>query len=237
MASSFFHSFLKNYQYFLGVDEVGRGPLAGPVISCAFSLSHKDLASFEAFSIDNNVTDSKKLSAKKRAIILEELNVDLAELIPHKVYKTRFGSFALGSCDHNEIDKINILQASLKSMVKASSELLKSQKLNLDKTIVLIDGNKKISLPSEFGKVTQETIVKGDSKCCLISIASIIAKEYRDALMVRYDEEYPGYNLGKHAGYPTVAHKLAIQTLGPSKIHRASFRGVKEYINHENSSL
>ncbi len=210
----------KSYQRIIGCDEVGRGPLAGPVVGGAVSLDDNSSTLVKLESL--GVTDSKKLTDKKRNKILVELgisisNVKLEEI--HKVPKTNI-SFVLFEHTHSEIDEMNILQASLSAMKNASDKLI----LGESKQIILIDGNK------DFDSVVQTMpVIKGDSKSLAIGLASIIAKVFRDEKMKHYDELYPGYSFGKHAGYPTKEHKHAIASIGPSKIHRKTFKGVKEF--------
>jgi ribonuclease HII len=204
----------------IGCDEVGRGPIAGPVVGCAVSLS--ETPKLMNFLKNLNVTDSKKLTEKKRKNILAELGVDLENLVPDKSYKNHHGfMFCLQSIDEKTIDEINILQASLLAMKNSAIKILSDEKS------ILIDGNKVFQIDGFKGNV--EAIVKGDSKNMAIALASIIAKEYRDELMKKFDQKYPGYGLASHAGYPTKAHKEAVKKLGVLPIHRRSFKGVKEY--------
>lgn len=179
-----------------GVDEAGRGPLAGPVVAAAVILP-------EEFTL-NGLDDSKKLTNPQRLQILE------------RVISSAL-SFAVGIVDHEEIDRINILRASLLAMEKAVSSLDRKP------DFLLIDGNQRTSLP-----IPQETIIKGDSRCCSIAAASIVAKVRRDELMNRYHELYPQYNFRTHKGYATREHMEAIKKYGPCPIHRKSFRGVLE---------
>lgn len=172
-----------------GVDEVGRGPLAGPVIAAAVVLK-RDIA---------GVTDSKKLSAKKR----DELCIRIhAEAL----------SFAYGRVEPYEIDEINIHNASLLAMQRAIANLA----ITPDK--LMVDG---LYVPQI--NIAAEAIVKGDSLINSIGAASIIAKVMRDREMIEMDELYPGYGFAKHKGYPTKEHKMALDKLGLSKIHRKSF--------------
>lgn len=206
-------NYFKNYQYIIGCDEVGRGPLAGPVVGCAVIIESGVLPLLKNLGL----TDSKKLSDKKRESIINELEIKF-ELNKKVEYKNF--SYCLWEHSPAEIDRINILQASLSCMSECANVLMQ------EKAITLIDGNK------EFKNFLypQETIVKGDSKSLAIGLASIIAKVYRDKLMKKYGLQYPGYGLEKHAGYPTKMHKEAIQNLGVTPIHRKSFKGVKEFI-------
>ena len=180
-----------------GIDEAGRGPLAGPVVSAAVILP-------DAFSVPG-ITDSKKLSPKKRDTLHKEI-------ISRSIW-------AVGMADAGEIDDLNILRAALLSMARAVD--------NLDKRpdYLLIDG--KFEIPHDL---PQKPVVKGDSLSISIAAASIIAKVFRDRIMEKYDSKFPGYGFSKHKGYPTKAHKQAIAKLGPCPIHRQTFKGVKEHI-------
>jgi len=212
--------FLKEYSCIIGCDEVGRGPIAGPVNACAVKI-------IDTKTVDQllkfDVTDSKKLSLKKRKVILDQLQIDVSKIQLNKKYiiknPTLYFEFCVTQLDADEIDKINILQASLAAMKNASDRLVSKD------SKILIDGNKTFQ-----SKVITEAIVKGDSKCVSIGLASIIAKVFRDEKMIIFDQEFPGYMLAKNAGYPTKEHKDAVKRLGPCLIHRKTFKGVKEYI-------
>ena len=210
---------LKKFKSVIGCDEVGRGPIAGPVNACAVKVGSIEVIKKLK---ELNVTDSKKISEKKRKLILLKLNIKIEEIKLNHVYLNRSlgENFSFCITEHTpaEIDQINILQASLSAM-KNACEIL-----GIESSKVLVDGNKTFSCLAET-----EAVIKGDSKVLVIGLASIIAKVFRDEKMKAYDEEFPGYKLGKHAGYPTKEHKLAVQKLGPSPIHRKSFRGVKEF--------
>ena len=185
-------------EYCAGIDEVGRGPLAGPVYAAAVVLDPLiDIVGLK---------DSKVLTVKKR----EELNTIIcAEAV----------DYAIGRADVEEIDSINILQASLSAMQRAASNLC----VPLD--FALVDGNTapRLRCPSDY-------LVKGDSKFDAIKAASIIAKVARDKEMLELDSMYPGYGFAKHKGYPTPAHLEALKTLGPSPIHRMSFAPCKQLL-------
>jgi len=187
----------KGFSRIAGVDEAGRGPLAGPVVSAAVILP-------ESFHNDA-VTDSKKLTPKKRDILYD-------------VIREQALAVGVGIAGPDEIDRINILQASLFSMKLAVENLPHPP------DYLLIDGNFTIPHP-----LPQAAIVKGDSLSISIAAASIIAKVTRDRLMTDYDARYPGYGFAGHKGYPTQAHRDAIRRLGPCPIHRRTFRGVREF--------
>lgn len=177
-----------------GVDEAGRGPLAGPVVAAAVILP-------ESFAIDG-LDDSKKLSHLQRVKILELIIATAVDL-------------AVGVVNHEAIDSINILRASLRAMEIAVNNLGRKP------DFLLIDGSQRTSL-----LIPQETVIKGDSRCCSIAAASIVAKVRRDEIMNEYHELYPEYNFRSHKGYPTKEHLEAIRKHGPCPIHRRSFRGV-----------
>jgi len=185
-----------------GVDEAGRGPLAGPVVAAAVILPER----FEIPGLD----DSKKLTHRQRVAVLERI---ISSAL----------AFAVGIVHHEEIDRINILRASLRAMEIAVNTLERKP------DFLLIDGNQKTSL-----LIPQETVIKGDSRCCSIAAASIVAKVRRDELMDEYHEIYPEYNFRSHKGYPTREHLEAIRKYGPCPIHRRSFRGVLQPELREN---
>ena len=193
------YKFDEAYEFpIIGVDEVGRGPLAGPVISAAIILN-KEI-------IPEGINDSKKLSKKKRIIINEQL------ILHH--------SYAIGMATVEEIDKINILQASLLAMKRAILGL------KIVPKSILVDGNK---LPDLEYKMYP--IVKGDSKSASIAAASIIAKVYRDKLMEDLSIQYPGYYWEKNSGYGTKQHLLALNNLGVTPIHRKTFAPIYNMLN------
>lgn len=216
----------KSHEYIFATDEVGRGPLAGPVVACAVEAKNNQfLQTFLRELQEAGVTDSKKLSAKKRKEIIQKYFGEIKDLrFDKKITLIKDEVFlVLSKMSPVEIDEVNILQASLLSMRKALLKL-KSE----SNSIVLVDGNKTIkNLPTSLEIFP---IVKGDSKSVLIALASIFAKEYRDYLMGEYAMKYPGYGLENHAGYPTKAHLDAINKLGITDIHRKTFKGVKEHV-------
>lgn len=215
--------YFDSYKCIIGCDEVGRGPIAGPVNACSVKIT-KEHQVLVKFLHQMGVTDSKKLSSKKRLSILAQLEIDLELLELNKVHsvKGRYGefSFVITECSPIEIDQMNILQAALKCMQTASDYLIEPS------SIVLVDGNRPFVSKGE----KLQTIVQGDSKSSVISLASIIAKEYRDKLMQKFHEQFPGYDFHKNAGYPTQVHKEALINLGMTPIHRKTFKGVKELL-------
>ena len=186
------------YRLVAGVDEVGRGPLAGPVVAAAVILDPaKPIA---------GLADSKALSEKRR----EELVIVIRECAL---------AWAVGRAEIEEIDQINILQASLLAMRRAVLALRPQP------DYALIDGNRCPLLPCP-----SEAIIKGDATVAAISAASILAKVSRDQEMVALDLEYPEYGFASHKGYPTAAHLTALARHGVTPIHRRSFGPVKKYL-------
>jgi ribonuclease HII len=174
-----------------GVDEVGRGCLAGPVIAASVILKRPI----------KGLMDSKRLSSKKRE--------DLSQII------IKNSIFAIGAADSQEIDQINILQASLLAMQRSL------EKLDMQPKKVLVDGNHIFETSIEI-----EAIVGGDNLIPSISAASIVAKVFRDKLMMAYSKEFPNYGFDKHKGYPTKLHKEMLKKYGLTRIHRRTFKGV-----------
>jgi ribonuclease HII len=202
--------YARGFNAIAGVDEVGRGPLAGPVVAAAVVLP-RDFCHTE-------IRDSKLLSAKQRE--------KLAPLIRQNAQ-----GWGLGVVEVEVIDRINILQASLLAMVKAFGAL------EPPPDCLLIDGNQPIparlfrkgrALPGSLP--FQKTIVKGDQLCVSIAAASIVAKVARDEMMIAYDEEFPHYGFAGHKGYGSAAHLEALRRFGPSPIHRKSFAPVRALI-------
>ena len=182
----------QGYQRIVGIDEAGRGALAGPVVAGAVILPINCQLS--------GVTDSKQLTPKKRAELFDEIHHTAVAV-------------GVGCVENEEIDRINILQATMAAMAQAIAEITPAP------DYALIDGTHlpEISLPAE-------AIPKGDLLIQSIAAASIIAKVTRDRLMVELDETYPGYRFRVHKGYGTLAHRQAIAQLGPCPIHRRSFK-------------
>lgn len=186
-----------------GTDEAGRGPIAGPVVAAAVILDPNNPIA--------GINDSKKLSEKKRLALSEEI-------------KQKALYWAIAQCDAEEIDAINILQASLLSMKRAV------EALPVSPSKVLVDGNKLPPLD-----VPAEAIVGGDALEACIGAASILAKVERDRQMLEWHALYPEYDFAKHKAYPTKAHLSALTAHGPCPIHRKSFGPVARYL-HEMSA-
>jgi ribonuclease HII len=188
----------RGYQRIAGVDEVGRGPLAGPVVAAAVVLPLE--------GIEERLYDSKKISSRKRE--------ELCEIILSKA-----SGVGIGIVGQEEIDLLNILQATLKAMALAI------ENLPIPPDFILIDGNQVIRIP-----LPQKPIRKGDQLSTSIAAASIVAKVTRDRMMMEWHEKYPHYNFARHKGYGTKEHREAIEKFGLCELHRKTFRGVREYL-------
>ena len=183
-----------------GTDEAGRGPIAGPVVAAAVMFDRK------AFHPDIN--DSKQVNESNREKLFDWIIENCI-------------CFGIGIIDHDEIDKINILQASLKAMKTAVNQLIP------DPDLIIIDGNK-----SFLSEIKTKTIVRGDTKSFSIAAGSIIAKVTRDRIMKKISEEYPEYLWHKNKGYPTKEHIESVRKYGATEFHRKTFLGnilIKEY--------
>jgi ribonuclease HII len=188
----------KGYLQIAGLDEVGRGPLAGPVVAASVILPQE--CDYHRF------VDSKTLPASDRTRLYEELKQNGAHI-------------SIGIVSESEIDRLNILQASLLAMKKAVLTLAEQP------DFLLVDG--KFPVPMAL---PQQTLVKAESKSASIAAASIAANVERDKLMDDYHLQYPVYSFDRNKGYPTAEHRKAIKIHGPCAIHRQSFKCVKEYI-------
>ena len=190
-----------------GIDEVGRGPLAGPVVAAAVIFRRDKIPA----DILDQIDDSKKLTGKKRAYLSSKIH-DYAHV-------------SIAECAVEEIDRINILRASLTAMQKAC------KLLSVRPDIALIDGTHapKLACPAQ-------TIIKGDSRSLSIAAASIVAKHYRDGLMKKYAVEFPQYGWENNAGYGTAYHLKAIEIYGVTPLHRRSFAPISKQLVKENSA-
>ena len=192
----------------IGIDEVGRGPLAGPVVSCACIFLDYSIAQSQLFFFN----DSKKLTPKKRKKAL------------HIIYQLKNNNklnYALGFANVNEIDSLNILEATKISMGRAV------QKLNYDKANLIIDGNTNLKL----SHYTSKSIIKGDQQSYSIATASIIAKVHRDRYMCHLSTQFPCYGWEKNAGYGTKKHIEQIYKKGITDHHRRTFEPIKSLIH------
>ncbi|MFA5420923.1 MAG: ribonuclease HII [Patescibacteria group bacterium] len=194
--------FKNGYKLIGAIDEVGRGPLAGPVVSACVIIDEN----FKIIPELEGIRDSKKISAKKRQ-----------ELFP--IIKENVKAVSIGICDNNVIDKINILQATFLSMKKSLDNI------KIEPDIILVDG--KFPIPKI--NIKQEAIISGDNTIFSIAMASIIAKVSRDYIMEEMDKNYPQYLFSKHKGYGTKAHIEMINKFGPCKIHRQSFAPISSF--------
>ncbi|MCR9923750.1 ribonuclease HII [Vibrio alginolyticus] len=191
----------QGYQLVAGVDEVGRGPLVGDVVTAAVILDPNNPI--------EGLNDSKKLTEKKRMALLPEI-------------KEKALAWAVGRCSPEEIDQLNILQATMVAMQRAVAGL------QVQPDLVLIDGNRCPELPMDA-----QAIVKGDLRVAEISAASIIAKVVRDQEMEELDKLHPQFGFAKHKGYPTKVHFEAIEQYGVISEHRKSFKPVKKALGIE----
>lgn len=188
----------------IGVDEAGRGCLAGPVYAAAVLITAD---SYDRLTGLAGLNDSKKLTPRRRKILLDEfLNLDIP--------------WSLGIIPPGIIDKINILQAARLAMKRAVQRL---PVIDPRHTLVTVDGNQAIETPMQ-----QKLVVQGDARFRSIAMASVLAKVLRDRFMVAVDSKWPQYGFAGHKGYPAAKHKAALTQFGPCPIHRLTFRGVAD---------
>ncbi len=188
----------RGFQAVAGIDEAGRGPLAGPVVAAAVILP-------ESFNLPG-LTDSKKLSEKQRDRLYPQI-------------RQQARAVGIGVASVAEIDRINILQATLLAMKRAVA------RLKCPSDHLLIDGITPIPLD-----ISQQTLKKGDSRSLSIAAASVVAKVIRDRIMYSFDRQLPNYGFARHKGYGTAYHRQSIAHFGPSWLHRKTFAGVKEHL-------
>ena len=195
-----------NHQAICGIDEVGRGPFAGPVVVASVIMPED--------SMIEGVNDSKKVSEKKRELLYERITEEAV-------------AYGVGIIDQTEIDRVNILNATKEGLLLSIKELeldLKNKNRGFEKPdIILVDALTKINTDG----INYESIIKGDAKSYSIAAASIIAKVTRDRIMRQWDEVYPEYGFAKHKGYGTAAHIQAIKEYGMCPLHRRSFIHLK----------
>ena len=189
-----------------GVDEAGRGPLAGPVVAAAVILDKQRPI--------RGLRDSKQLTPERREVLAQRI-------------RERAVAWAVAQSDHEEIDLINILQASLLAMRRALLAL------SARPIQIIIDGNCAPQLHDCFADCAVRTVIGGDDLVPCVSAASILAKTWRDALMVQEDQRFPGYGLAQHFGYGTPGHLQALISLGPCAIHRRSFNPLRSWLSGE----
>lgn len=185
------------YTGIVGIDEVGRGSFFGDVIACAIVMPDTRI---------EGVSDSKKLTAKKREELYEQILKSAVAV-------------GIGRVDAKTIDEINIKQATRRAMKMAVDDMRDQKGRKIYADLLLIDAERIDS------NIAQISLIKGDDRCYSIACASIVAKVYRDSLCNKWDEEYPGYNIRKNKGYGTKEHSLAILEKGYTKMHRLSFLG------------
>jgi ribonuclease HII len=180
-------------RFVAGLDEAGRGCLAGPVIAAAVVLPPDALLP--------GLDDSKRLSPEQRAASYERIHAEALAV-------------GVGLCSPEEIDRLNVLRATLEAMRRAVADLA------LTPDLLLVDGNQPLTAPP----CAQETVVQGDTRCLSIAAASVVAKVTRDRLMVALDRDFPHYGWARHKGYPTAEHYAALAAHGPCLHHRRTFR-------------
>jgi len=190
-----------------GIDEVGRGSWAGPVVAAAVVIQRDKIPK----KLLREINDSKKLTSKKREYLFSRIQ--------------EFSHVSIAESSVAEIDEFNILQASLRAMAKAFKGL------GIKPAVALVDGNQKPKLPC-----TIQTIVSGDSRSLSIAAASIVAKHYRDTLMIRMADEFPHYGWESNAGYGTEHHIKAIEIHGVTVHHRRSFSSISKQLVKESSA-
>jgi ribonuclease HII len=195
----------QGYKLVAGIDEAGRGPLAGPVVAAAVIVRNLkfQILNFKSNPNFKNIKDSKKMTAEQRENAYEFLTKH-SDII-----------FGVGIVSEKVIDKINILQATKLAMLKSVK--------NLNPDFLILDGNFLIQKKSDKKYILQKSIIKGDTKVMSIAMASIIAKVTRDKIMQKYHKKYSDYGFGEHKGYGTKVHYANLEKFGPCKIHRKTF--------------
>lgn len=223
--------------FIAGCDEVGRGPLAGPVVAATLFLIPEKKKFFKLMKDDlsnyflREITDSKKLNQIKRIELIKKLGVDEKILLTKKepTFEFTLGPGILAKISIKEIsaakvDQLNILKASLLAMKQSFLDILPVD----SRGILMVDGKFPIESCGQTIKILP--LIKGDLRSKIIGLASIFAKTYRDSLMRKWSKKYPVYGFENHFGYPTQMHRDAIEKYGPCKIHRQTFKGVKEFL-------
>ena len=205
--------FEEGYDFVIGCDEAGRGPVAGPVVAAACVLDKNSIGKNRSKNKwYYRVRDSKTTNHEERKILLPEI-------LEHTL------AYGVGEVSHEEIDKINIHQASLLAMRRAVENLLLNLEPSNSNLFLFVDG--RFLLPDKGGwegfHLEQRSVIDGDAKILSISAASIIAKVHRDTIMERLDGKFPGYGFARHKGYNTKEHQKALKKLGTSEVHRKSF--------------
>jgi ribonuclease HII len=202
----------KKFPWIIGIDEVGRGPIAGPVTVCAFAIRQINVQKFSRFAKKIGITDSKKLTEKKRT----ELSNILCTIQINSEC-----DFSISMTSATIIDRQGISRAIKMALQKSLDDVCTRQKISPDQVFVFLDGS--LYAPTEYGH--QETIIKGDGLIPVISAASILAKVHRDRYMAAMAKKYPGYAWEQNKGYGTKLHYQGIKKQGITKLHRKSFLG------------
>jgi ribonuclease HII len=198
------HLFDQGYSLVAGIDEAGRGPLAGPVVAAMIVLDKTFIDNPEALEALKETKDSKKITPAKRKRIFKEI-------------KNHCPQIGIGISTNETIDRINILQASFLAMKKAINDIKEKPDM------ILVDGKFRIPACS----FDQKTVIDGDAKVFSIAAASIVAKVTRDEMMEQYHQHYPEYGFDRHKGYGTKQHMESLKQHGPCEIHRRSFGPIK----------
>lgn len=199
------HLFTQGYTSVAGIDEVGRGPLAGPVVAAVVLVDQNFQEKFPELPLLTQIRDSKKISSNKRKKLYYQI-------------KDNCPSVGIGLCDNETIDRLNILQASFLAMKKALSDL------QIAPDLILVDGKFRIPKCS----YNQKSFPGGDGKIFSVAAASIVAKVTRDTIMEEYHKEYPQYGFDRHKGYGTKQHIETLKQHGPCDIHRKSFAPISQ---------
>ena len=213
-----------SFQYAVGIDEAGRGPLAGPVVCAAciiYTNENRNTSNKDDVNKMNSLLEQLDCVADSK-VLTEEKREELYEIL---VNAGKYVKYGVSIIDNNEIDRINILEATMMGMRNAVLDLLKrNNDVNKDQCFGLIDGNR---IP-QLMPIQSKYVIKGDGSVFSIAAASIIAKVTRDRIMIKLDKQYPQYNLAQHKGYPTFEHRQLLMIHGPSDIHRYSYNPVRD---------
>lgn len=207
----------------VGVDEVGRGTWAGPVVACAFIFL--DVVAAKRSKIYKKLADSKVLSPAQRTMISDEL---------HQLAKSGIVAFAFGEASEKDVDQVNVRQATKLAMGRALEGLLGPVGAAMMGINIVIDGKDEFGF---FGLPKPRYLVRGDSQVREIMAASILAKVFRDTMMTRLDRRFPNYGFAKHKGYGTAQHAHALGRFGPCAIHRKTFAPVRASVTKKTVSI
>lgn len=226
---------IDGYEFVIGIDEAGRGPLAGPVVAAATTVRKSEILNPKFETLPTGRQANSKFQSRVLGTNIKNLDMirdskTLSEKQREKMFDFIHEHFyvGIGICDHKTIDRINILEAAFLAMKSALTDLKKQIRYQDAKHIIVVDGNKKIPNLS----LDQKAIVGGDGIVKSISAASIIAKVTRDRIMYAAHAKYPEYQFDKHKGYGTKLHMDSLQKYGPCAIHRQTFEPVKSLAQH-----